>query len=253
MQLGKENIKKIRLAKKISQASFASIFSLARPSIGAYEEGRSEPKIETIIQIANYFRISIDVLLTRELTVNDIFSFGILNQRLNKAHQLSSLSIGKGRSIALVSLENSVNYIVQHQNAGFLSSLPKITLPNSRANEHRAFELNGSEMEYHQQGLHHGDILIGLAVPLEAVDKVDGEVFVIVTKNEIIIKRGFMRGDNLLLISDNPNYEKILLPVKELLEVWKVIAVYSRYINPPTRLAERILDLEKKMEELTKS
>ena len=44
------NIKKIRQVKKISQAEFAHLFHLSRPSIGAYEEGRSEPKIETLIQ-----------------------------------------------------------------------------------------------------------------------------------------------------------------------------------------------------------
>ena len=57
------NIKKIRQVKKISQAEFARLFHLSRPSIGAYEEGRSEPKIETLIQIAKYFKLSIDVLL----------------------------------------------------------------------------------------------------------------------------------------------------------------------------------------------
>ena len=70
-----ENIKKIRQVKKISQAEFSGLFNLARPSVGAYEEGRSEPKIETIIQIATYFRISIDVLLTRKLTVDEIFVY----------------------------------------------------------------------------------------------------------------------------------------------------------------------------------
>ncbi|MCK5699873.1 MAG: helix-turn-helix transcriptional regulator, partial [Cyclobacteriaceae bacterium] len=54
-----KNIKKIRTVKKLSQAAFAEIFSLARPSVGAYEEVRAEPKVDTIIQIANYFGISV--------------------------------------------------------------------------------------------------------------------------------------------------------------------------------------------------
>ncbi len=67
-----KNIRKIRTVKKLSQAAFAEIFNLARPSVGAYEEERSEPKLETVIQIANYFGISIDSLLTKELTINDL-------------------------------------------------------------------------------------------------------------------------------------------------------------------------------------
>jgi transcriptional regulator with XRE-family HTH domain len=72
-----KNIRKIRTVKKLSQAAFAELFNLARPSVGAYEEGRSEPKIDTLIQIAQYFGISIDSLLTKELTINDLFNFNV--------------------------------------------------------------------------------------------------------------------------------------------------------------------------------
>jgi transcriptional regulator with XRE-family HTH domain len=47
------NIRKIRAAKNISQSSFADLFKLTRASIGAYEEGRAEAKIDTIIEIAD--------------------------------------------------------------------------------------------------------------------------------------------------------------------------------------------------------
>ncbi len=67
------NIRKIRNAKNISQTEFAKLFNLTRASIGAYEEGRAEAKIDTIISIANYFEISIDALLVKELTLNEIF------------------------------------------------------------------------------------------------------------------------------------------------------------------------------------
>ena len=71
------NIKKIRTVKKLSQAAFAQLFNLARPSVGAYEEGRSEPKLDTIIQMAAHFGLSVDVLLTKELTINDLYKFNL--------------------------------------------------------------------------------------------------------------------------------------------------------------------------------
>ncbi|MEP5132314.1 helix-turn-helix domain-containing protein, partial [Nonlabens ulvanivorans] len=74
-----KNIKKIRGIKSLSQQAFADLFDLKRGTLGAYEEGRSEPKIETIIKIANYFSISIDDILTAELTVNQLLKF---NDRL---------------------------------------------------------------------------------------------------------------------------------------------------------------------------
>jgi len=70
-----KNIRKIRSVKTLSQQAFAELFDLKRGTLGAYEEGRSEPKIETIIKIANYFSIPIDDLLTRELTVNELLKF----------------------------------------------------------------------------------------------------------------------------------------------------------------------------------
>jgi len=70
-----KNIKKIRSVKKISQKEMSAILGVSRASVGSYEEGRAEPKIDTIICIAKHFSITIDALLTREITVNDITNF----------------------------------------------------------------------------------------------------------------------------------------------------------------------------------
>lgn len=68
-----KNIRKIRNAKKISQTAFADLFNLKRGSIGAYEEGRAEAKIDTVIEIADYFQLTLDQLLRKELTINEIY------------------------------------------------------------------------------------------------------------------------------------------------------------------------------------
>lgn len=70
-----KNIRKIRIAKKMTQTEFAELFELKRTALGSYEEGRAEAKINTIIQIADYFKLSIDQLLRKELTINEIFHF----------------------------------------------------------------------------------------------------------------------------------------------------------------------------------
>ena len=82
-----QNIKRIRSVKGLSQAKFAELFNLARPSVGAYEEGRAEPKIQTVVDIAHYFGLSIDVLLTKELTVNDLYHLNMVNQKLDDFHK----------------------------------------------------------------------------------------------------------------------------------------------------------------------
>lgn len=75
-KIGK-NIKKIRATKNLSQAAFAEIFGLTRASVGAYEEGRAEPKTDIILQIAKHFSIPIETLLSKELTVNQLSNFKI--------------------------------------------------------------------------------------------------------------------------------------------------------------------------------
>jgi transcriptional regulator with XRE-family HTH domain len=71
------NIRKIRLTKGFSQTQFAELFGLTRASIGAYEEGRAEPKIDVVIEIAKYFSISLDVIFTKNVTVNQLTNFNI--------------------------------------------------------------------------------------------------------------------------------------------------------------------------------
>ncbi len=77
------NIKKIRSIKKINQNEFANLFGISRASVGAYEEGRAEPKIETIIKISAHFDIEVDKLLKNDLQVNDISGFKIDSSKLN--------------------------------------------------------------------------------------------------------------------------------------------------------------------------
>ncbi len=69
------NIKKLRNVKNMSQQAFADVFGLTRGNISSYEEMRAEPKIESIIKIANYFSIPLEQLLTKQLSVNEILNF----------------------------------------------------------------------------------------------------------------------------------------------------------------------------------
>lgn len=66
------NIKTIRHAKGLSQQAFADLFELNRGVIGAYEEGRSEPKIATLLTVVHYFNLDLDKFLTVPLTIDDL-------------------------------------------------------------------------------------------------------------------------------------------------------------------------------------
>ncbi len=247
-----KNIKKIRSLKKISQAEYAKIFSLTRGTIGAYEEERAEPKIDTIIQMANYFGLSIDAFLNKELTVNDLYSLDMVNEKLDQVHDFKKekVALYKKGGVGLVKIQDHLEYIVNLANRDFISRLPTVELPVNFKGTVRAFELKGSEMEYHQNGLHHGDILLCLQHPLDKQPDV-GKVYVLITHGNVVTRRYAGQETGMLKwVSDDPNYEPMLLATEHIAELWEVKGVYSTYLNPPKMLEEKVMVLEKQMVEM---
>lgn len=59
-------LKELRQEKGLSQEQLALIINVKNYTIGNWEQERSEPSIEDIIKLADYFQISTDELLGRE-------------------------------------------------------------------------------------------------------------------------------------------------------------------------------------------
>jgi len=249
-----KNIKKIRTIKKLSQADFAKLFDLARPSVGAYEEGRAEPKIDTIIEIAKKYRLSIDLLLTKELTINELYKFDIFKKDYDKsAPPHPPQENVPGGFIPLVGSDIGLEYVVNLKNRDFIENLPRINFPVKVKEQLRAFEVSGSEMEYYQQGIHHGDILVGAQVNLAKNSKLNpGSVYLIVTPKEIKARRLADAKIPYTFNADDPNYPVETLSPPTILELWEVKAVFSSYLNPPQRVEERLMVIEDQVTKLAK-
>ncbi len=101
------NLRKLRKAKRLSQTEFAKIFSLTRAAVGAYEEGRAEPKLDKIIEIAKYFGLTVDQLVTKKISVNEIFHFDKKIAKIEDAIPFVPLAEKK---IFLQALENQTSY-----------------------------------------------------------------------------------------------------------------------------------------------
>ena len=72
---------------------FGKIFNLTRGSIGSYEEGRAEPKIETLKEIAKKFSITMDSIITTELTVNQLSGFSPENVVALKSSEIGAIGL----------------------------------------------------------------------------------------------------------------------------------------------------------------
>ncbi|PCI97676.1 MAG: hypothetical protein COB15_07415 [Flavobacteriales bacterium] len=143
-RIGK-NIRKIRATKGLSQTAFANLFGIKRASVGAYEEERAEPKTDIMLQIANYFSIPIEALLTEELTVNRLAKFNI------KAVLDKNISKHK-KSIPLITSWNWNDFF----NNEDLSDGTSIDFPDNFINGEIAIEITNQI----QTNLENGTIII---------------------------------------------------------------------------------------------
>lgn len=58
-----KNLRKFRLEKNVSQQQLADVIGTTQQSINKYENHSTEPDIETLIKLADYFEISVDQLV----------------------------------------------------------------------------------------------------------------------------------------------------------------------------------------------
>jgi len=70
-----DRIKELRKEKKLTQAQLAIELGLSSPSrLRMWESGASEPSIDMLVQIAEYFQVSVDYLISRTNERNDKYS-----------------------------------------------------------------------------------------------------------------------------------------------------------------------------------
>ncbi|MBU2950391.1 helix-turn-helix domain-containing protein [Tamlana agarivorans] len=226
MSLFGKNIKKIRSVKSLSQQAFADIFDLKRGTLGAYEEGRSEPKIETIIKIANYFSITIDAILTKELTVNQLFKF---RGELEGNHDMVIKK--KFTEIPCITFEDHNNYIKLASNTNFINDLTPITLPINSDKKLRAFVVNNLEMSSENNGLFPKDIVIGEWTSKNDYEKITRpDVFLILTKEALLLKRIFASNNEFILRADHAGIDESILPYSEIIELWHIKYVFHNRV-----------------------
>ncbi|RZK25603.1 MAG: LexA family transcriptional regulator [Hymenobacter sp.] len=244
-----KNIRKLRTVKKLSQASFAELFGLARPSVGAYEEGRSEPKMETLIQIAQYFGLSVDLLLTKELTVNELYHFDIFQEQLAApvAPNTPSIADALADVTPYVAGNRSLEYIVNHHDPTFIDSLPWVKLPHQFSGLTRAFEIRGAEMQLpKQRGLRHKDLVLCTRVSKAEPALQVGGIYVFVTQGKMLVRRVAQKlaeGQRLYLKADNADYSSQEFELAQALEIWEVKGVFTTHLRPPAPAAPQLAAL----------
>lgn len=232
-----KNIRKIRTVKTLSQQSFAELFDLKRGTLGAYEEGRSEPKIDTIIKIANYFSIPIDDLLTKELTVNSLLKF---KANLTTDHDI--ITKQAFASIPCITSKNAKEYLLYNNKEAFVNDMQVLQLPINPEKDFRAFTVDNLEMSSNDKGLFPKDIVIGEMIPKEVYKKLNnGHLVLAVFEDQLVLRRCYLSGNIITLRADHKNIDDLEFPIKEVKELWRIRYVFYH------RVPELADGLEEKM------
>lgn len=67
-----ENLQKLRKEKNISQEQLAEELNVSRQTIGKWENGVTYPETECLIQISDFFEVSIDTMLRGTVTDSNV-------------------------------------------------------------------------------------------------------------------------------------------------------------------------------------
>ncbi|WP_431107718.1 XRE family transcriptional regulator [Winogradskyella poriferorum] len=218
MKIVAKNIRHLRNLKGLTQETLAEHLNVSRSRIGSYEEGRSAPTIEFLIQLSDFFKLPIDILLRNDLTKSKDASFiEIGNQRV-----LFPITVDTDNEdlIEIVPAKATAGYLNGYDDPEYIEQLQKIKLPFLPTGKHRAFPIKGDSM----LPMKDGAFVVGRFIE-DRNDIKTGRTYVLVTLNDGMVYKRVMNNidfnGSLLLISDNKTYNVYSVPIDEVLEIWE--------------------------------
>jgi transcriptional regulator with XRE-family HTH domain len=232
------NLKFWRRELGLTQAQLADKLNIKRSLVGAYEEGRAEPRLATLVNMARLFNIPLDSLATTDFTKKKyaktaaaLREAGPLTETLPEEKPLRVLAFTVGsdekENIELVPLKAAAGYLNGYADREFIEELPRFRLPMlPSTGTYRAFEIAGDSM----LPLTSGTTIVGRYVDDWATIKDGTPCIVVSQKDGIVFKRLYNKlKQNALfgLHSDNPSYTPYDLKAEDVLEIWEAKSYIS--------------------------
>jgi transcriptional regulator with XRE-family HTH domain len=249
-----EKIRALRKSLHLTQDQFAQKLNIKRSLVGAYEEGRAEPRLELLQKMASLAHLSLDDLMTGNLGTD-------LTMKPSTARGTDvvvvTIDTQQRNNIELVPQKAAAGYLNGYADPEFVKELPRFSLPLLKQGTYRAFEITGDSML---------PILPGTIVIGEFVEDLrtlrNGRTYVLVTQRDgIVYKRVFNYIDEngkIFLVSDNRQYAPYQMDAADVIEAWAAKAyisvqfpdVESKTEVSTEQLASLLLDMQKEILQL---
>lgn len=226
----KENIRFLRKKLNITQDGLANLLEIKRSLIGAYEEGRGVPKLTIIKRMAEIFGLTLDELLSVDLENNT-------NTPVSTAAGLKVLSVAvtpdNSERILIVPVKASAGYLDGRCDPEYIEQLSNFSMPVaelSKGKSYRVFQVKGDSML---------PIPPGAYIFCDYVENItdirEGKAYILITANEgIVYKRIYIQNDKeLLLKSDNTEYDPYIIETSSVLEIWRAQGYLSFDLPEP--------------------
>lgn len=224
------NLKHLRKLKSLTQAQLAEKVGLKRSLIGAYEEGRSEPKLATILHFSQFFEVDVDTLVRVDISTEGGAKSGKPD---STGSSLRILPIAIDRETdremsTLVPVKASAGYLNGYGDVDYIEQLPRFDLPFpelSNDRSYRVFQIKGDSM----LPVPPGSYIICTYVQ-DWSDVRNDECYVLVTRSEGVVYKRIINELSkgvFKLKSDNPEYDTYEVPVYDVVEVWKAVGFTS--------------------------
>ena len=214
-----QRLKQLRKERGMTQQDLADRLGLKRAALGAYEEGRAEPRLVNVVALADFFGVSVDALLKGD---------GFEEAR-TRGHSLRVLSVAVNAAteeerVAVVPVKAAAGYLDGYGDPEYVQRLPTFDLPLPEVTPnmtYRMFQIEGDSMLPVPSGSYI------LSTFEEDWHRIGGmRPYVVVTCDRgVVFKRIENRLDtehrDFWLISDNPDYPPYAVAPNDVVEVWR--------------------------------
>jgi transcriptional regulator with XRE-family HTH domain len=228
------NIRFLRNRKQFSQEEMAQTLGITRIKLQALESGKTvNPVVQDLIAFSEYFKISIDSLLKIDLSKlgelklrdleagNDVYTTG---------RKLRVLAITVDRdnkeNMEYVPIKAKAGYRSAYNDPEFVANLPKFSLPNlPKGATYRMFPTKGDSMLPIPEG---SDVIATFVQDWSLIKA--GTLCIVILKGtqDFVFKEVTVLGQELQLVSLNPEYAPYTVSLDEVLEIWQFYSFQSK-------------------------
>ncbi len=254
-----ENIKFFRKHLGMTQEQLAQKLQIKRSLLGAYEEGRADPRLSNLQKMARLFEVSVDNLIGRDCS--RMRPSELRQSPYERGNTVLAVSVDETNRefIELVPQKAAAGYLNGFADPEYIRELPRFRLPMlADDGTYRAFEISGDSM----LPIEPGTIIIGTY--LDHLKNIkNGKTYVLVTKKEgVVYKRVFdylEDSGKLFLVSDNTAYAPFQVEAQDVMEAWEAKAFISVSFPDGNKgsgksnvdeLAAMVMELKSQMQEL---